>query len=68
MANLTSAEIKEKIMARESFWVGSVGERVTASRIANILGIKYRTGSDDGGGFYILYIPKLAKTGKQRAF
>ena len=49
-------------MARESFWVQSQGERVTASRIANILGIKYRTGSDDRGGFYVLHIPKLTKT------
>ena len=62
MANLTSDQLKEKIMARESFWVQSQGERVTASRIANILGIKYRTGSDDCGGFYVLHIPKLTKT------
>jgi hypothetical protein len=64
MANFTSSELKEKIMARESFWVASSNERVIASRIASTLGIKYTTGADDRGGFYICKLPTVKKPTK----
>ncbi len=62
MANLTSSEIKEKILARESFWVATAAERISASNIARIIGIKYTTGSDDRGGFYVCHLPKVKKS------
>jgi hypothetical protein len=59
--SLSSEAIKKKIQARESFWVGSENERKAAINIAKILGLKYTTGSDDRGGFYVLNVPKLKK-------
>ncbi len=61
MATLSSNEIKDKILARESFWVGTESERVNASRIAKTLSIKYTTGSDERGGFYICHLAKVKK-------
>ncbi|MDE2106006.1 MAG: hypothetical protein KGL39_52775 [Patescibacteria group bacterium] len=59
--SLTQDQIKEKILARESFWVGTQSERVTASRIAKILGIKYTTGRNDPTGFYVCHLPKIKR-------
>ena len=60
-SRLTTDEIISRIKRRESFWVGTHPERVIASRISNILGIKYYAGKDDRGGFYICHLPKVAK-------
>lgn len=63
MSQQTSQQLKERILARESFWVGTESERVNASRIAKTLGIKYTTGSDERGGFYVCHLPKVVKRG-----
>ena len=62
MANLTGLQIKEKILARESFWVATPTERMRARTIATTLGIKYITTAAGRSGFYICHIPKISKT------
>lgn len=57
--NYTSDALKKKILAKESFWVATDSERKTASTIAKTLGIKFVTGSDDRGGFYVIPVPKV---------
>ena len=66
MATLSGMEIKDRIMGRESFWVGTESERVSASRTAQTLGIKYTTGKDDRGGFYICHLPAVKKSNRTR--
>ena len=58
---MTAAQIREKILGRESFWVGTHSERVTCVRTAKTLAIKYTTGPDERGGFYIVNVPKVKK-------
>ena len=59
--SLTSSDIRDKILARQSFWVGTQSERVIASAFAKATGVKYTTGKDDRGGFYITHIRKVRK-------
>ena len=61
MANLTGSEIKEKILARESFWVATATERMRAKTMATTLGVKYITTADERGGFYVCHIPKMPR-------
>jgi hypothetical protein len=48
---LSSAEIKDRILNRQSFWVETESERKVACTMASILSINYTTGSDIRGGF-----------------
>jgi len=52
-------EIRKRIAAGKSFWVPTKTERVQACSAAKSLGIKYATGSDERGGFYIIRVPKV---------
>ena len=60
----TADQIKSRIAALESFWVGSNAERKVASMTARLLDIPYHTRSDDRGGFYIYYLPVIKKSKK----
>ena len=65
MIMLSSSDIKEKILARESFLVGSENERKVSSMIAKTLGIKYTTRAIDGGdGFNVIHLPKTRRNRK----
>lgn len=64
MPILSSSEIKEKILARESFWVATNSERVMAQHIAGNMKLRYTTSQDDRGGFYVCHIV-LPKRGKK---
>jgi hypothetical protein len=57
--HLCAAEIRARIDARKSFWVGSASERAVA--LGYILSTKthYRTGKHDRGGFYVCYLPQV---------
>ncbi len=57
--HLCAAEIRARIDARKSFWVGSASERATALEYILSSKANYRTGKDDRGGFYVCYLPQV---------
>jgi hypothetical protein len=63
MQSLTRGQIRSKILAGESFWVGSKTERVYACDEIKRQPQPYVTRSDDRDGFYIVKItlPQLKK-------
>ena len=57
--HLCAAEIRARIDARKSFWIGSASERATALEYILSSKAKYHTGKDDRGGFHVCYLPPV---------
>ena len=57
--HLCAAEIRARIDAKKSFWLGSASERATALEYILSLKAHYRTGKDDRGGFYVCFLPAV---------
>jgi hypothetical protein len=57
--HLCAAEIRARIDAKKSFWVGSASERATALEYILSTKAHYRTGKDDRGGFFVCYLPQV---------
>ena len=65
MAQLTTDQIRDKMWAKESFWVKSKAEREAACRIAKSIrpsGIRYTTTPDDRKGFYVCHLKTVRRT------
>ena len=62
---LTTSELKMKIIAKESFWVGSDNERKKVLSLASAIGIPYHTSSAGRGGFNAHFLPKLNAKGSK---
>jgi len=54
--HLCAAEIRARIDAKKSFWLGSASERATTLKYILSSKAHYRTGKDARGGFYVCYL------------
>ena len=53
LRSLTRAQIRELIDGGKSFWCQTVSERADAINYASARRLKYTSGTDDRGGFYV---------------
>jgi len=56
---LTSQQIKDRIVAHDSFWIGTERERNDVLTISRAFGLRYTTRKAVGGGFYAFPVPKI---------